>query len=50
MAAVGVSTPNGFALDDAPTPEAPNADMNGGAGSGEDEDLFGSDEDAGKNK
>ena len=50
MAAMGASTPNGFALDDAPTPEALSTGMNGGAGSEEDEDLFGSDEGADKNK
>ena len=50
MAAVGASTPNGFALDDAPTPEALDAGMNGEAGTEEDEDLFGSDEGADKNQ
>ncbi len=49
MAAARVSTPNGFALDDAPTPEPHDSGMNGGARSEEDEDLFGSDDGVDKN-
>ena len=50
MAAVGVSTPNGVSLDDAPTPDGPGSDIHGGAGSEEDGDLFGSDDDADQSK
>lgn len=50
MAAVESSTPNGFALDEAPTPDALDSGMNGGVGSEEDGDLFGSDDDAQQTK
>lgn len=45
MAAVDADTPNGLGLDDAPTPDALDAGLNGGTGSEDDGDLFGSDDD-----
>jgi RNA polymerase-associated protein LEO1 len=43
MAAVEATTPNGFGTNDAPTPEDPEAQLNGDAS--DDADLFGDDDD-----
>jgi hypothetical protein len=50
MSAVEGDTENGFDLDNAPTPDALDLGMNGGAGSEDDGDLFGSDDEDQKNE